>query len=172
MPISLNEFANMLMDAAKVSEAEGEGIARACKLVARKARGMIGVEQPFWPALAQSTIEDKARQGYKVPAPLLREGDLKRSIKIDAPYRNGEEVYGFVYSNSPIARYQELGTVSIPPRPFLSTAAMACEMQVHEIMAASFFKARFEQWRLISDILGKAWDDAKELAEVEEHDEK
>ncbi len=171
MPITLNEFANMLMDAAIVSEAEGEGITRACKLVARKARGMIGVEQPLWPALAQSTIEDKARQGYKVPAPLLREGDLKRSIKIDAPYRNGEEVFGYVYSDSPIARYQELGTVSIPPRPFLSTAAMACEMQVHHILAASFLKARFEQWRPISDILGKAWDDAKELAEMDE-DEK
>lgn len=81
MPITLNEFSNMLMDAARVGEAEEEGITRACKLVARKAKGMIGHEQPFWPALAPSTIEDKKRQGYKVPAPLLREGDLKAQSK-------------------------------------------------------------------------------------------
>ena len=87
-----------------LADAAERACERACRLVARRARGMIGHEQPFWPALAESTIEDKRRQGYRVPAPLLRTGELKDSIWYDGPHREGDEVYGDVGSTSPPMR--------------------------------------------------------------------
>ena len=54
---------------------------------------MIGHD--LWQPLAQSTIEDKARQGYRVPAPLLRTGDQRDSIEIDAPHQPGVVIAGF-----------------------------------------------------------------------------
>jgi phage gpG-like protein len=139
-------------------------------IVARKARGMIGHEQPYWQGLAAATIADKIRMGFPAPAPLLRTGDLKRSIKVDAPYHNGNETWGFVYSDSPYAKYQELGTSSIPPRPFISLAAMGQQHVIGEMLAAAFLEARFKEWHLTARILGHAWNDAKEAFEEDEAD--
>ncbi|MDP3553083.1 HK97 gp10 family phage protein [Methylocystis sp.] len=156
----------MLTDAARASEAEGEGIVKACKLVQQTAKSYIGnYNHPGnWAQLAEATQADRVRQGFPANEPLLRTGDLRDSIAIDAPHRNGREVFGYVFSNNPIARYQELGTVSIPPRPFLSTAAMECEPQVHRILAAAFFAARFGEWEVISRAVRMTWDTAKDLA--------
>ncbi|HEY8126224.1 MAG TPA: hypothetical protein VIF88_12500 [Methylocystis sp.] len=157
----------MLTDAAIANEAEGLGVERACRLVQKTAKSYIGnYDHPGnWAQLAEATQADRVRQGFAANEPLLRTGDLRDSIAIDAPYRNGAETYGYVFSNSPIARYQELGTVSIPPRPFLSTAAMECEPQVHAILAAAFFEARFREWSAISRAINVTWDAAKDLAE-------
>lgn len=167
MAISLSQFARMLSDAAIASEAEGQGIVRACKLVQKTAKSYLGhYDHPGnWAQLAQATQEDRVRRGFAADEPLLRTGDLRDSIAIDAPYRNGAETYGYVFSNSPIARYQELGTVSIPPRPFLSTAAMEMTPQVHAILARAFFESRFHQWGAISRAISVTWGAAKDLAD-------
>lgn len=167
MPISLGEFARMLSDAAIASEAEGEGVLKACRLVQKTAKSYIGhYDHPGgWAQLAQATQEDRVRRGFAANEPLLRTGDLRDSIQVDAPHRNGAEVFGYVFSNSAIARYQELGTVSIPPRPFLSTAAMEMTPQVHAILARAFFAARFGEWGVVSRAVRMTWDAAKGLAE-------
>jgi hypothetical protein len=165
MPISLGEFAKLLTDAARANEAEGQGVVKACELVQKTAKSYIGhYDHPGgWAQLAEATQEDRVRRGFSANEPLLRTGDMRDSIQIDAPHRSGAEVYGF--SNSPIARYQELGTVSIPPRPFLSTAAMEMTPRVHAILARAFFAARFGEWGVISRAVRMTWDAAKDLAD-------
>lgn len=167
MAISLSEFARLLTSAAAANEAEGEGVLKACRLVQKTAKSYIGhYDHPGnWAQLAEATQADRVRQGFPANEPLLRTGDLRDSIQVDAPHRNGAEVFGYVFSNSPVARYQELGTVSIPPRPFLSTAAMEMTPQVHAIMARAFFESRFHQWGAISRAISVTWGAAKDLAD-------
>jgi hypothetical protein len=52
-------------------------VERACQIVQAKAKAAIGREHEEWPALAESTISDKAHQGFKTPAPLLRTGEMR-----------------------------------------------------------------------------------------------
>jgi hypothetical protein len=84
----------------------------------------IGREMPFWQPLAESTIRDKARKGFEVPAPLLRTGDMRESLAVQVePTPLGVEMA--VGSDNPIALYQEMGTPTIPPRPFLAPSLVA-----------------------------------------------
>jgi hypothetical protein len=88
------------------------------------AQEMIGTEVPSWPPLAAATIADKERKGFPVPAPLLRTGDMRESIRFEVePSPLGASMT--LGSDDPIAKYQELGTATIPPRPFLATSAVA-----------------------------------------------
>lgn len=96
---------------------------------AKHARSLIGEEQPGWDALAESTLEEKARLGYPTPAPLLREGDLRDSIKGEAE-TTLEGVKGVVGSTDPIAIYHEAGTSRMPPRPFLAPSLMLAEPEI------------------------------------------
>jgi HK97 gp10 family phage protein len=167
VPISLGEFARILEDASKVAGGgyEEQAMTRACKLVRRKARGMIGTPQPFWPALKPETIARKAHGN----TPLLETGEMRNSIEISEPQWEGPNtVVGYVYSNSPIARYQELGTPSIPPRPFLSTAAMGCEGQIHQIFASAMLEKQFKAFHIVKRALEFAWDEAKEMVDDDE----
>lgn len=89
--------------------------------VAADARTYPGSYQEGWAPLKEATLEDKARKGYGVPDPLLRQGVMRDSIKGEAE----ETTYGaegVVASDDPVALYQEMGTSSIPPRPFLGLA--------------------------------------------------
>jgi hypothetical protein len=62
---SLASFAAHLVTMeADVKLACDAAVVKASKLVAKTAKGMLGHEQPFWPALKPETIERKAR-----PAP-------------------------------------------------------------------------------------------------------
>lgn len=88
------------------------------------AKAEIGHYQPAvgpfqdWAPLADATEDEKARLGYPLDAPLLREGALRESIT--------HEVHGLeaiVGSASPVAAFQEFGTSTIPPRPFIGPAA-------------------------------------------------
>ncbi|HEY1504108.1 MAG TPA: hypothetical protein VGF92_07400 [Stellaceae bacterium] len=73
---------------------------------------------PSWPALADSTIAEKTRLGYAPPDnPLLRSGELRDTISF---YTDGFSV--IVGSRDPVARWQELGTDRIPPRPLIGPA--------------------------------------------------
>ena len=73
---------------------------------------------PAWAPLAASTIEEKIKSGYPTPSPLLREGDLRDSISYDVE-ASGLTITVTLGSDSEVAVYQELGTIDIPPRPFL-----------------------------------------------------
>lgn len=71
-----------------------------------------------WAELADSTKQDRERQGYPDNEPLLRDGELRDSIEHTVLFQEVQ-----IGSNRPIAEYQELGTEHIPPRSFLGGAA-------------------------------------------------
>jgi hypothetical protein len=122
-------------------------VEQACKIIQKKAKAAIGKEHEEWPALAESTLKDKATHGFKTPAPLLRTGELRDSIEYIV---DGNQ--GAVGSDSPIAVYQELGTSRIPPRSFLVSAAIASEDRIHRMAGAAAVAALSGHGRHASEI--------------------
>src|SRR5690349_9511426 len=121
--LSLVEFAaEIAANDRALHEMESKIVERAAKMIQKRAKAMIGKEHDIWPELAESTIEDKARHGFKTPAPLLRTGELRDSIEITV---SGNEAA--VGTNDERGPWFELGTSRMPPRPFLVPAAQASE---------------------------------------------
>ncbi|EJN07786.1 hypothetical protein [Herbaspirillum sp. YR522] len=110
-------------------------VEKSAEEVRRTAAGMIGQYQgaigpyPKWEELADSTEQEKKRLGYSLEAPLLRTGDLKKSIK-----KTTEGNSAVVGSADKKMVYHELGTLHIPPRPVLGPAAMHSKNRVHGIV--------------------------------------
>lgn len=104
---------------------ERRAMTRAAKIIEAEAKREIGHYQgqigPFiaWPELADSTKDDRVRQGFTENDPLLRTGGLRDSISHAVGDREAA-----VGSNDDKAVWQELGTRTIPPRSFLGGAAM------------------------------------------------
>ena len=124
---SIAEFTRFLSTRrAAVREAEERGLRSAGHLLVSSARSLIGTEDEAWPPLADATVEEKQRLGYvgqvSETDPRLRTGQLRDSIeaksRVTTPGRGSVDIG----SDDPIAEYQEMGTRTIPPRPFLSTA--------------------------------------------------
>lgn len=121
-----------------VVAAERRALEKCAVLVEKTAKSEIGQYQeavgpfPSWADLADSTEAEKAHKGYPVDSPLLREGDLRDSIE--------HEVHGadaVIGSKSDIAAYQEFGTNTIPPRPFIGPAAYRNKEKIHHILGAA-----------------------------------
>jgi phage gpG-like protein len=100
-------------------------VARACEMVCEEAKRVIGTYDYGWPQLSPATLAHKFFN-----TPLLETGEMRASIEWNA---DGNQ--GFVGSNNDKAVWQELGTVKIPPRPFLAGAAMAMEEKIHKMAA-------------------------------------
>lgn len=122
---SLAAFAeHMIVREISTLAALHHGLESVAKVIESTAKSEIGVYQPEtgpfqeWAPLADSTEAEKARLGYPADAPLLRDGTLRDSIKHEVS--GLEAVIG---SESDIAAYQEFGTKTIPPRPFIGPAA-------------------------------------------------
>lgn len=129
----------------EIGAAKIKALSKGATLVQADAKSRIGHYQndagpfPAWDPLTPGTIQDKQRQGFGVPDPLLRTGQMRDSIvaKVDED--------GFaVGSNDPIARYQELGTSGpnpapdgyhVPPRPFLGPALYENREEVVKLVA-------------------------------------
>lgn len=115
---------------------------------ANLARGFIGTPQTGWPMawapLSGGTVEGfRHRSGRWIPGkeelgyggyerPLLREGDMRDSIEV-----NALGLFGEVGSNSKVALWDELGTPGaeypIPPRPFLAKGMMDASYLIEEL---------------------------------------
>ncbi len=122
--MTLHRFAQGLVRAgSRMPLAERAALSVAAGNLARQAKGYIGDYQPAvppfpaWPPLAGSTVEDRVARGYTPNDPLLRQGDLRRSVT--GVVRGRSAVVG---STSPIAPWQELGTSTTPARSFLGRA--------------------------------------------------
>lgn len=108
---------------------------KAARIVEKDAKGQIGTYQgavgPFqdWAELAESTKEDRIRRGYTANDPLLRDGKLRDSIQHEV--EGHEAVIG---SKSDIAAYQEFGTPTIPPRPFMGPAVFKNKKKIQQIL--------------------------------------
>jgi hypothetical protein len=129
MAFTLKDFADALTGFHPILEAAThELLELQCEVVEAEAKRVIGTYDYGWPQLAESTQKDRVNKGFSANEPLLRTGGLRDSIQHEI--RDG---VGYVFSNSPIARYQELGTERIPPRSFLGGASRAMEDRCHEI---------------------------------------
>lgn len=175
MAVSLGQFAAHLLAAEADLHLAMEGATvKGCKMIAKKAKAVIGVEQPEWQALAPSTIEEKARLGYRVPAPLLRTGDMRDSISWSAPYWESPRVcIGYIGSNDPVAKWQELGTSTIPPRPFLGLATAGQAAAIADMAGRMAHRAmiggpNFLAWKTAFELVHKAWEQAKDLGDFDE----
>jgi phage gpG-like protein len=87
------------------------------RLVKHEAQRVIGTYDYGWSPLAEATQQDRVRKGFPADEPLLRTGELLRSIEHKVV---GRTVH--IGSDLDIAMFQELGTQRIPARPFLSGA--------------------------------------------------
>lgn len=129
---------HLLMAAAKERLALAAGLERVAAGIEKKAKEKIGHYQedsgmfPGWEPLAQSTEDEKARLGYPLDAPLLRDGELRDSIKHEV-----HELEAVIGSESDIAVYQEFGTSTIPPRPFIGPAAFESEEKIKNVLVAA-----------------------------------
>lgn len=118
-----------------IHKAEQAGLERVAKLIEKDAKDRIGHYQaaigpfPEWEPLADSTEYEKSRAGYPVDAPLLRTGEMRESIEHEVA-RN-EAVIG---SKQDKAAWQEFGTDSIPPRPFIGPAAFNNRDKIEQIL--------------------------------------
>jgi hypothetical protein len=109
---------NMLEHAGQVVEDE-----------AKRLIGTYDFANPRWPELAESTKDDRVRQGFSENEPLLRTGELRDSIHHVVI---GDTAH--VGSDNDKAVWQELGTKHIPPRTFLKGAVLNTADQIaHDI---------------------------------------
>jgi len=119
MAITVGELEDILMRSVERAPLMlEEKLLKVGEAVKTAARDMIGHEHDTWPALAESTIAEKERKVFDVPDPLLRTGQLRDSIEMEAAGLTMS-----VGSTEKIAAYQEMGTSRIPPRPFIAPSA-------------------------------------------------
>lgn len=122
--MSLHDFAKHLERTATTwPRREREALRISGVRIQQRARDYIGEYQPAvapfprWAPLAQATVEDRIAKGFTPDDPLLRTGTLRASIQRLVVTRQL-----VVYSNYPVAAYQEFGTRTIPPRAFIGRA--------------------------------------------------
>jgi len=82
-------------------------------------RERIGDAAMLPPPLADATVADRVAKGFSPNETLLRTGELKRSIG----WEHTGVLSTVVGSRDPKAVYHELGTATIPRRPFLAATA-------------------------------------------------
>lgn len=137
---SLGAFAeHIISNALKRQAILQDGLHKAAEAVVKIAKSEVGEYQPAigpfleWEQLAESTEEDKARQGYREDAPLERTGELRES------YRS--EVHGLeaiAGSTDPVAYWQEVGTPHIPPREVIGPAAIRAKKKIQKAIGDSY----------------------------------
>jgi phage gpG-like protein len=170
MPLGLRSFADLAAHLATLDAdlelARAAILEKACRMVEKEAKRVLGTYSAGynWPQLAESTQDDRVSKGYSANEPLLRTGELRASIE---HVIEGNE--GYVGTNDPVAAYHEFGTSRMPPRPFLSMAAIVKEKAIHEmadrIVAATVQRggANYRELREILHIAKEAAQKMKEL---------
>jgi HK97 gp10 family phage protein len=133
--MDLRAFAERMQQVQRtLPEAKAHALRRAAELVRDEAKALIGTEDESWPALADSTVEEKQRLGFtgKMTAtdPLLRTGELRASIKVG----DVTPEHAFVGTDDSIAPFQEHGTNRIPPRHFIGLATFRHEHEAQKLM--------------------------------------
>ena len=116
--------------AIEVNLAEHAIVEQACKMISDTAKDALGTYIFGWAPLAESTVARKARGD----SPLLETGELRDSIHYTVRGNSGE-----VGSDLDKAVWMELGTKSIPPRPFLSSAARDREREIQAMAGRAVY---------------------------------
>ena len=120
--VSLAGFAAALRTAAgAMHAAERHGLEVGAKLIEHEAKSLIGTEYPAWPALADSTVREKAAKGQtgRVSAtdPLLATGEMRATIGHQVENRTA-----LIGTPDPVAVFHEYGTERMPARPVFQPA--------------------------------------------------
>ena len=158
MTMEFTSFAEAGAHCAKLAlaqhEADKKSLERATKLLQKKVKEKYGEYQPgagpfmAWAELAESTKQDRERQGYSEDEPLLRKGDVRDSVE-----RLVKDREGFVGSDSQIAEWEELGTKNMPPRSTMGSAGVENAEKIRDIcgqetvialVGANVFQGRIE----------------------------
>ena len=133
---SFGLFGKHLAKVAAIGESVTHEAAKAgAQHIANAAKDRIGEYQdatgpyPAWVNLAPATVLDRIAKGFSPDDPLLRSGELRDSIKVVAE----GNVAGAV-SDDMVALYQEMGTATIPPRPFLGPAGYNSKKGIERVM--------------------------------------
>ncbi len=119
-------------------EMEHHALEKVARVVDKRAKEKIGEYQeqagPFagWAELADSTKEDRLRQGYTENDPGLRSGEMRDSI--EHVVRDGEAQVG---SDDDKMVWFELGTSKQPPRSVLGGAVVEEMDKITEIVGTS-----------------------------------
>jgi hypothetical protein len=120
---SFGGFASFLSTMTEHAAIDHELLERIAVAVEKKAKDKIGEYQaevgPFvaWAELAESTKQDRERQGYTENDPGLRSGEMRDSIEHHATFTEAH-----IGSNDDKLVYFELGTDKQPPRSVLGGA--------------------------------------------------
>ncbi len=91
-----------------------EGLKDAGEIIKEESQMMIGVLQPEWKPLADSTERYKASRGDYLNAPLLATGEMRDSIRSKV---NHSDLSVDIGTNNFKMKYHEFGTDRIHPRP-------------------------------------------------------
>lgn len=124
---SIGEFIQFMAgQAASLEAVQLHVLEQSAKLIQHQAQRAIGTYDYGWPQLAESTQAERARLGFPENEPLLRTGELERSIehRVVSPWEAA------VGSDHQVAVWQELGTTRIPARSFLAATAVLKEHQI------------------------------------------
>ena len=158
----------------EVQHAREKALEAGAQIIQKEARRVIGTYDYGWEQLAQSTQADREKKGFPANEPLLRTGELRDSIHYQILKRGHLAEIG---SDSDIAVYQEMGTSTIPARPFLAGAAVKTEKQITKVVRAIVGAATAGAGHRsiegeILHIAGEALKELKEFAEelVEENE--
>jgi hypothetical protein len=134
-------IAHLTVAQAMVNTTNRSALDQAARVVEREAKAIVGKYQtragPFagWAELAQSTKNDRVRQGFSENEPGLRSGEMRDSIG-RAVGRN-EAVVGS--NNEKLVRF-ELGTSKQQPRSVLGIAAVHKGPEVARILGQGVVK--------------------------------
>lgn len=138
---SFGAFANHLQKLAVTShEMTHELVKAGGEEIRDTAKGMIGFYQtdiapyPDWAPLSEKYEAAKVAAGFEPDAPLLRTGEMQKSIAADS--ERNEAVVG---SNDELMKYHEFGTDKMPPRPVLGPAAHHSTPRILSRMATTTF---------------------------------
>lgn len=171
--VSLLEFARLLDDEARLKDAKNVALETAAQMVEDEAKRVIGTYDFDWPQLAASTQDQRRSLGYAANEPLLRTGALRDSISHEIVAPGEEAVIG---STSDVAVWQEFGTATIPPRPFLMPALFYMEKPIKkaigEIVGRAIAGARIDGAviELLSDLAKHSVEIAKDIANSDDDD--
>lgn len=135
----MNSFSDLASRLSHIANAEGDTayLEAVGSKIEKDAKEIIGHYQrsdtgpfPEWEELAPSSKADRVSKGFTPNDPLLRTGALRDSINHEV---RGRSVA--VGSDLDIAIYQEMGTATIPPRPFLRIAAFRSKKWLGQLYA-------------------------------------
>jgi phage gpG-like protein len=125
---SLTGFAAFVVTLAETEHVKEHALKKAARIVENEAKRVIGTYDYGWPPLAESTLKKKAAD-----TPLLETGELQKSIGSQVDHDRA-----LIGSDDKVAVWQELGTKTIPPRPFLMGALVHKTKEVLEVIGRHY----------------------------------